>query len=160
MGIQWSTPKKLTSDQKNKAFLHEKCHKTYVVTTPGCTFVKVGYTNRTLAKGVWGAYRRAYGNDLIILRVYKASKFKEDEDIHRKLHPTHGLAEKGREIYDRKKLKDLLKELDKWHGNKGSGPFTKPDILHYNKLNKVDDGNTEEIISGMRFLKIYLWFFD
>lgn len=145
----------VTSEDKDKAFLHEECHKTYVVTTPGANFVKVGYTKRTLAKGVWGPYRRAYGNDLSILRVYKASEFKEDEKIHKKFHKTYGIKEKGREIYDKSKISKLLKELDLWHGSKGTGPFTKPDILFYNKSNKA---KAEEdivcIIEGMQFISL------
>lgn len=124
---------KSTLNDKDKPFLHKECHKTYVVTTPGCNFVKVGYTKRTLVEGVWKSYRRAYGNDMVIIRVYKASEFKEDEKIHKALHEKYGIEEKGREIYDKKKLKKLLKELDTWHGSKGVGEFTKSDITFYKK---------------------------
>lgn len=138
---------------RDKEFLYTQGHKTYVVTAPGCDFVKVGYTKRTLYKGVWSAYRRQYGVDLLIVRVYPASKYKEDEDIHRKLHPVYGHKKKGREIYKKSRLSELLKELDKWHGTVGAGPFTREDVMRSNKERR-QRAETEVLVEGMKFLKL------
>ena len=111
------------------SFLHESGHKTYVVTSSHMEFVKIGYTGQTLHSGVWSTYRRAYGEDLEIIRMYPARHYKEDDLIHAKLHPKYGIAAKGKEIYHKKHLKNILKELDDWHETGGIGPFTRLEVL-------------------------------
>lgn len=111
------------------SFLHESGHKTYVVTSSHMEFVKIGYTGQTLHSGVWSTYRRAYGEDLEIIRMYPARHYKEDDLIHAKLHPKYGIAAKGKEIYYKKHLKSILKELDDWHEEGGVGPFARLEVL-------------------------------
>lgn len=121
----------LTSSQPeaDKAFLHESCHKTYVVTASHMDFIKIGYTQQPILNGVWSIYRRAYGEDLEIIRIYPASHYKEDDRIHAKLHEQYGIPNKGQEIYHKKYKKDLIRELDEWHEGEGVGPFKRVDIL-------------------------------
>jgi len=113
----------------DKKFLHENGHKTYVVTSSHMDFIKIGYTRQPITNGVWSVYRRAYGEDLEIIRVYPASRYKEDDLIHAKLHEEFGIPHKGREIYYKKHRKALIVQLDSWHEAEGLGPFKRVDIL-------------------------------
>jgi len=148
MGTRHSQP--LTAQEKNRDFLHRKGHKIYVITAPDVNFIKVGYTNRTLYQGVWQSYRRAYGEDQVIVRVFACQMFKEDEVIHKLLHPKYGYAAKKREIYQARYLKQILAFLDQRYGG-GVGPFTKADVVWYNKHVQEPE---EVLVSGLKFLKI------
>lgn len=133
-------------DRPDPSFLTQRGHKTYVVTSPDLGIIKVGYTGRTLRKGVWNAYRRAYGENMVILRVYPAGKEREDEEIHRALAwmRKDGV---GNEIYPRSHQKRLLAELDKWHGTKGLGPFHKIDVMALPVVDRDVNGLTESMKS-------------
>ncbi len=121
-----------TEEEPDASFVMERGHKTYVVTTPDINILKVGYTRRTLRKGVWNAYRRAYGEKMVILRVYPAKEEREDEKIHRALVKYRDV-ESGNEIYKKKYQDTILLKLDAWHGTKGVGPFAKSDVMAMSK---------------------------
>ena len=158
MGLSFSHPLQIPIEQV--LFLHTKGHKTYVVTAPGCDWVKVGYTSQDISKGVWRAYRRAYGQDLEIIAMYPAQSFKEDEKIHKLMHPQYGHPAKGREIYQKKYLSQVLSFLSKYHSCRGYGPYIHFDIKKLRKLNKISEKNKQEtdslevVIADLNFLKI------
>ena len=130
------------------SFLHENGHKTYVVTSSLMEFIKIGYTKQPITNGVWSIYRRAYGEDLEIIRVYPAKRYKEDDLIHAKLGGKYGVLEKGNEIYHKKHLKSLLKELDSWHEKEGVGPFKRVDILTMNAEGRENRKKEEELLGS------------
>lgn len=108
-----------------------KKHKIYVVSTSACDFVKIGYTGSTLISGVWKSYRRAYGEDMIIHRIFPAERRLEDLEIHRRLLPKYGMPEKGNEIYRKEHLSQLIRELCDWHSHPGYGPYRKSDLARF-----------------------------
>lgn len=119
------------------SFLNDHCHKIYIVTSPDMSVFKLGYTGRTLRKGVWNAYRRAYGKSLIIHRVYKASVYKEDEIIHTELE-RYRSGGQGREIYPKKYLDKVVNYLDKRYNHGGVGPFTQEEVFsRYSPQEKI-----------------------
>jgi len=130
MGFASSKP------EADDRFLHTGCHKTYVVTSSHMDFIKIGYTRQPIMTGVWGIYRRAYGEDLEIIRVYPATHYKEDDRIHAQLHNNYGILEKGNEIYHKKYRKQLIRELDDWHEGLGVGPFKRVDILTMKQMER------------------------
>ena len=115
--------------EPSQDFLHTSCHKTYVVTASHMDFIKIGYTRQPIVNGVWSVYRRAYGEDLEIIRIYPASHYKEDDRIHAKLQEQYGIPHKGQEIYYKSHRKRIIRELDEWHDEPGVGPFKRVDIL-------------------------------
>ncbi len=130
-------------------FLTTKCHKIYVITAPSINVVKVGYTGSNIRDGVWKSYRRAYGEDLVILKIYPTPNYLEDLAIHKVLIPKYGMPNKGKEIYDKTLLSSLLNDLEQWHSHPGYGPFKKDDIYKLTFPKNIKKGNTKsKNISG------------
>ena len=128
----WAPTLETTSPLKQEHLLvTSKGHKIYVVSTSACDFVKIGYTGGTLIGGVWKSYRRAYGEDTIIHRIFPANRKLEDLEIHRRLLPKYGMPEKGNEIYHKRHLPQLIQELSDWHSHPGYGPYCKADLIRF-----------------------------
>ena len=104
-------------------------HKIYVVTARGFNKIKIGYTSSSTYNGVWRAYHRSFGKNLIIVRIFPAKEKLEDLKIHQYLRTKYNLKNDHDELYSSKALPKILKDLEQWFEHPGWGPFDVDNLL-------------------------------